>query len=39
MVFDRIASSNEGPVEQTISRYRGDRYQLSMSLQRGPSTR
>ena len=39
MVFDRVGSSSEGPVEQTISRYRGDRYQLSMSLQRGPSTR
>lgn len=39
MAFDRIASSSERPVEQTISRYRGDRYQLSMSLQRGPSTR
>jgi len=39
MVFDRVGSSNEGPVEQTISRYRGDRYQLSMSLQRGPSAR
>ena len=39
MVFDRVGSSSEGPVEHTISRYRGDRYQLSMSLQRGPSTR
>ena len=39
MVFDRVGSSSDGPVEQTISRYRGDRYQLSMSLQRGPSTR
>ena len=39
MVFDRVGSSSEGPVEQTISRYRGDRYQLSMSLHRGPSAR
>jgi len=39
MVFDRVASSSERPVERTISRYRGDRYQLSMSLQRGPSIR
>ena len=39
MVFDRVGSSSDGPVEQTISRYRGDRYQLSMSLHRGPSTR
>lgn len=38
MVFDRVSSSNERPVEHTISRYRGDRYQLSMTLQRGPST-
>lgn len=39
MVFDRVASANERPVERTISRYRGDRYQLSMSLQRGRSNR
>lgn len=39
MVFDRVGSSSDGPVEHTISRYRGDRYQLSMSLQRGPSAR
>ncbi|MEJ7635271.1 GntR family transcriptional regulator [Aeromicrobium sp.] len=39
LVFDRVSSSNVRPVEQTISRYRGDRYQLSMSLQRGPSIR
>jgi GntR family transcriptional regulator len=37
MVFDRIGSSGEGPVERTVSRYRGDRYQLSMSLRRRPS--
>lgn len=37
MVFDRIGSSSDGPVERTISRYRGDRYQLSMSLRRRPS--
>ena len=37
-VFDRVASSSERPVERTVSRYRGDRYQLSMSLHRGPST-
>jgi GntR family transcriptional regulator len=36
-VFDRVASSSERPVERTVSRYRGDRYQLSMSLRRGPS--
>ncbi len=36
-VFDRVASSSERPVERTVSRYRGDRYQLSMSLHRGPS--
>lgn len=41
MVFNRVSSSSssERPVEQTISRYRGDRYQLSMSLHRPPSTR
>lgn len=37
-VFDRVASSSEQPVERTVSRYRGDRYQLSMSLRRGPTT-
>ncbi len=37
-VFDRVASSSERPVERTVSRYRGDRYQLTMSLRRGPST-
>ncbi len=36
-VFDRVASSSDRPVERTVSRYRGDRYQLSMSLRRGPS--
>ena len=36
-VFDRVASSSERLVERTVSRYRGDRYQLSMSLRRGPS--
>ncbi len=36
-VFDRVASSSERPVERTVSRYRGDRYQLTMSLRRGPS--
>lgn len=37
MVFDRIGLSSAGPVERTVSRYRGDRYQLSMSLRRRPS--
>ncbi|MDQ3157787.1 MAG: GntR family transcriptional regulator [Actinomycetota bacterium] len=39
MVFDRIARTNSRPAERTVSRYRGDRYQVSMSLQRGPSPR
>lgn len=34
MVFDRIARTNSRPAERTVSRYRGDRYQISMSLQR-----
>lgn len=39
LVFDRISSTTERAVERTVSRYRGDRYQLTMSLQRGPSSR
>lgn len=34
MVFDRTASSGGRPVEYTVSRYRGDRYELHMSLDR-----
>ena len=34
LVFDRTASSAERPVEYTVSRYRGDRYELHMSLDR-----
>jgi GntR family transcriptional regulator len=39
LVFDRVSSTTEHPVEHTVSRYRGDRYQLSMSLHRGPASR
>ncbi|MEQ3554796.1 GntR family transcriptional regulator [Pseudonocardia nematodicida] len=34
LVFDRTASSGGRPVEYTVSRYRGDRYELHMSLDR-----
>lgn len=34
LVFDRTASSGDRPVEYTVSRYRGDRYELHMSLDR-----
>ncbi|MFP5022912.1 GntR family transcriptional regulator [Pseudonocardia phyllosphaerae] len=34
LVFDRTASSGERPVEYAVSRYRGDRYELHMSLDR-----
>ena len=39
LVFDRIARTNSRPAERTVSRYRGDRYQVSLSLQRGPPPR
>jgi len=39
LVFDRIARTNSRTAERTVSRYRGDRYQVSMSLQRGPAPR
>ena len=34
LVFARTASSGDRPVEYTVSRYRGDRYELHMSLDR-----
>jgi GntR family transcriptional regulator len=34
LVFDRTSSSGDRPVEYTVSRYRGDRYELHMSLDR-----
>lgn len=39
MVFDRIARTHSRPVERTVSRYRGDRYQISMNLQRDTASR
>lgn len=39
LVFDRVARTHSRPAERTVSRYRGDRYQVSMSLQRGPAPR
>lgn len=41
LVFRRVSSSGGRPLEHVVSRYRGDRYQLHMSLGRddlGPST-
>jgi GntR family transcriptional regulator len=41
LVFRRVSSSDGRPLEYVVSRYRGDRYQLHMSLGRddlGPST-
>lgn len=39
LVFDRIARTTDRPAERAVSRYRGDRYQLTMNLRRGPTTR
>ncbi|MDO9379717.1 MAG: GntR family transcriptional regulator [Nocardioidaceae bacterium] len=36
MVFERVGSAGDDPVEHTTSRYRGDRYQLQMTLGPGP---
>ncbi len=38
LVFQRLSSSLGRPVEHVVSRYRGDRYQLHMSLSRDDST-
>ena len=32
LVFRRVSSSSGKPLEHVVSRYRGDRYQLHMSL-------
>lgn len=37
LVFDRVASSRGQPVEHTHSRYRGDRYEILMSLDATPA--
>ena len=34
LVFRRISTAGERPLEHVVSRYRGDRYQLHMSLER-----
>ena len=38
LVFRRLSTSHGRPVEHVVSRYRGDRYQLHMSLSRDDAT-